>query len=908
MTKLYIICRGWHRFSLLFLSGFILCFALNALPIKSAGVSVATQPFSDKADLTPQPPSLSGKGEKLQEPLPYKEKLTEKYGVATHQTSVIASTSSVGLVQQGIERYQVGNFTEAIALWQEALAQTKQAKDRAVIHTNLAVAYRQTGKIDRAIASWEQAIQIYAKDGKSDRQIAKLLTEQAQAYSDLGQYRKAIALLQPDIKISDKSTQAAAQGALGNAYWALGDYEQALAAHDASLKIARELQSNNLQSTALNNRGNVYLSRAERYRYQATLARLEGDPQFKELTKLAENDVNAAQSSFQESVAVGGSGSAIQALLNLNRLLERSPSPNLAEIANNRNSALALIEQAPDSRDKAYALINIADSLKRQNSTEEAANRISEFPVWILEKALTIAKNIGDSRAESFALGSLGNLYEVSRGYEKALLLTGEAQLAAQKVNAADSLYRWQWQAGRIYKAIDKQSQAIASFKGAIATLQSIRGDIVVANKELQFNFRDDVEPVYRGLMELLLATENQLYGRSIVAEDSKLIAQDNSRNASPLPKDNSLKTVIGTLESLKLAELQNFFGDDCVQVALNNSQRNGAISDTNAAAIYSVILDDRTEIIFQRPNGTMSSYKVEIGKQQLEKEIELLRNLLENRGSEEYLTQSQKVYNLLIRPMEADLAASKLRTLVFINDGVMRQIPMSALHDGKEFLIQKYAIATTPSINLTNSQSQDRRKLKALIMGLTVEKPPFAPLMNVEAEVKAVKQILGGTPLVDNAFTLENLQTQLQQDSYPVVHMATHGKFGVDAENTFLLGYDEQISIEQIDNLLRSRPGKPAVKLLTLSACQTAAGDNRSALGIAGVAVRAGVESALATLWFINDEATVPLIEEFYTQLSQPGITKVEALQKAQLKMIANFDYNHPALWSPFILIGNWL
>ncbi|WP_348231421.1 CHAT domain-containing protein [Funiculus sociatus] len=877
------------------------------MPIKSAEVSVATQPFSDKADLTPQGPSLIGKGEKLHTPVLVGERLTEKYWVATHQTSVIASTSSVALVQQGIERYQVGNFTEAIALWQQALAQTKQAKDRAVIHTNLAVAYQQTGKIDRAIASWEQAIQIYAKDGKSDRQIAKLLTEQAQAYSDLGQYRKAIALLQPGIKISDKSTQAAAQGALGNAYWALGDYEQALAAHDASLKIARELQSNNLQSTALNNRGNVYLSRAERYRYQATLARLEGDPQFKELTKLAENDVDAAQSSFQESVAVGGSGSAIQALLNLNRLLERSPSPNLAEIANNRNSALALIEQAPDSRDKVYALINIAHSLKRQNSTEEAANRISEFPVWILEKALTIAKNIGDSRAESFALGSLGNLYE-SREYEKALLLTGKAQLAAQKVNAADSLYRWQWQAGRIYKAIDKQSQAIASFKGAIATLQSIRGDIVVANKELQFNFRDDVEPVYRGLMELLLGTENQLYGESIAAEDSKLVAQDNSRNASPLPKDNSLKTVIGTLESLKLAELQNFFGDDCVQVALNNSQRNGAISDTNAAAIYSVILDDRTEMIFQRPNGTMSSYKVEIGKQQLEKEIELLRNLLENRGSEEYLTQAQKVYNLLIRPMEADLAASKLRTLVFINDGVMRQIPMSALHDGKEFLIQKYAIATTPSINLTNSQSQDRRKLKALIMGLTVEKPPFAPLMNVEAEVKAVKQILGGTPLVDNAFTLENLQTQLQQDSYPVVHMATHGKFGVDAENTFLLGYDEQISIEQIDNLLRSRPGKPAVKLLTLSACQTAAGDNRSALGIAGVAVRAGVESALATLWFINDEATVPLIEEFYTQLSQPGITKVEALQKAQLKMIANFDYNHPALWSPFILIGNWL
>jgi CHAT domain-containing protein len=129
-----------------------------------------------------------------------------------------------------------------------------------------------------------------------------------------------------------------------------------------------------------------------------------------------------------------------------------------------------------------------------------------------------------------------------------------------------------------------------------------------------------------------------------------------------------------------------------------------------------------------------------------------------------------------------------------------------------------------------------------------------------------------------------------------------------VDAETTFLVGYDQRISIEQIDNLLRSRGGKQPVELLTLSACQTAAGDNRSALGIAGVAVRAGVESALATLWYINDEATVPLIKEFYRQLRQPNITKAQALRNAQMKMISQINYNHPAVWSPFILIGNWL
>jgi CHAT domain-containing protein len=122
------------------------------------------------------------------------------------------------------------------------------------------------------------------------------------------------------------------------------------------------------------------------------------------------------------------------------------------------------------------------------------------------------------------------------------------------------------------------------------------------------------------------------------------------------------------------------------------------------------------------------------------------------------------------------------------------------------------------------------------------------------------------------------------------------------------LVAYDQSINIEQLDNVLRSRRTGEPVKLLTLSACQTAVGDNRSTLGIAGVAVRAGVESALATLWYINDEATVPLIKEFYNQLLQANISKAEALRRAQMKMIADENYNHPAIWSPFILIGNWL
>ncbi len=904
----------WRRFSLFFLASLVFCFVFHGWSVWQADQSAAA---IERQFIASSPHSSA------QEP----------YSPA---------------VQQGIERYRAGKFTEAIALWQQVLPQISAAKDRAIVYSNLALAYRQTGQLAQAIAQWEQAIQIYrSQDDQATRQpLAGLLTEQAQAYSDLGQQRRAITLLESAIEIANKNqdllTEAAAHGALGNAHWALGDYEQALAAHQATLKIAGELNNASYMATALNNLGNVYVSRAERYDYQAQLADLEGDD--KEVARLTQAVAQAeaeARKSFEQSVATARGVATLEevrGLMNLNRLVEQSSTPDQDLIVSNWNRARELITSIQDSREKAYALINLAElELKVRRLKVASSKQPSTLqPSTVLEQALTVARNIGDARAESFALGSLGQLHEAAGEYEKAMELTRKAQFASQQLNAPDSLYRWQWQAGRILKATGANEQAIAAYEQAIATLQSIRGDIVAANQELQFDFREQVEPVYRELIELLLAspasavkTQESNGNSSLPNPKSNPPLPSQNKNLSlfsPLtkggprgvkegnqnPKSNSedspVSKVVGILELLKLAELQNFFGDECVQVALAQNENAEGLTDANTAVVYSVILNDQAAMILRSPDGSMTNYRVAMGKQELEKEIDQLRYFLELRATEEYLPQAQKIYNLLIRPMEADLAAAKPTTVVFINDGVLRKVPMAALHDGKEFFIQKYPIATTPSLSLTNSKALNRSNLEALSLGLTVERSPFAALTNVQAEVTAVNKILGGTELVDQEFTLSNLQLQLQKKSYPIVHMATHGKFGVDAESTFLVGFDQRISIEQIDNLLRSRKGREPVELLTLSACQTAAGDNRSALGIAGVAVRAGVESALATLWYINDEATVPLIEEFYSQLRQPNITKAQALRIAQMKMIADVSYNHPAVWSPFILIGNWL
>lgn len=843
-------------------------------------------------------------------------------GVAWPDRAAIAQTppatiSSTVAVQQGIQAYQAGNFVQAIALWQQILPQVSEAEDRAVVYGNLALAYRQMGQLSEAIAAWEKATDIY-RDLDQPAEIAKLLVEQAQAYSDLGQHQRALALLKaPELQKPqpDPLTQAAIQGIFGNAYSALGKYSDAIAAHQQSLQLARQTNNPRYQATALNNLANVHWKQAERLHYQAELAEEEGDSQAKFLEQAERENLGKARQFFEQSIEAARENAPLEeiwALLNFNRLLESefhttSPADDRALMAKNWQRARELLPGLTDSRDKAYALINLAEGFLRHPDLISAREALT-----LLNKALSIAQNIGDRKAESFASGSLGEMYEKQLGdLAQAMTYTRQAQAVAQEINAPDSLYRWQWQAGRILKALGQKEAAITAYKGAIVSLQSIRGDIIVANKDIQFDFRDRVEPVYRELLSLLL--------EAVPAQKTAAKQPASAAAAAPQNAASSLSEVVNILENLKLAEIQNFFGDDCVQFALSNAQENRSLQETNTAAIYTIVLNERVYTILQAPDRTTKYYAADVTSSELDEEISQFRFFLEDRTSGRYLLSAQKIYNWLVRPMENDLAAANPNTLLFINDGVLRKIPISALHDGQEFLIQKYPIAIGPSVSLTISKPLDRSNLEALSVGLTEAKKldvkpgipiqlSFAPLKSVRAEVNVVQKTLGGIELLDQAFSRENFETQVQQKDFPIIHMATHGKFGVDADSTFLLAYDGPIAIEELDNILRSRSSGKPVGLLALSACQTAAGDNRSALGIAGVAVRAGVESALATLWFINDEATVPLIQEFYTQLLDPQITKAEALRRAQIKMIENMNYSHPAVWSPFILIGNWL
>ncbi|HEY9300479.1 MAG TPA: CHAT domain-containing protein, partial [Phormidium sp.] len=206
-------------------------------------------------------------------------------------------------------------------------------------------------------------------------------------------------------------------------------------------------------------------------------------------------------------------------------------------------------------------------------------------------------------------------------------------------------------------------------------------------------------------------------------------------------------------------------------------------------------------------------------------------------------------------------------------------------------------------------AQSLTQNKIKILTGGLTESRQGFSALPGVKAEVN---QIATGVPskiFLNQEFTENNLQSQIAQTAFPIVHLATHGQFSSNPEETFILTWDNKIKVKDFENLLRFRERGNAtpIELLVLSACQTAAGDNRAALGLAGVAVRSGARSTLATLWSVKDESTAELMTQFYELLSQ-GTSKSEALRGAQLKLLKQPKYNHPFYWSPFILVGNWL
>ena len=773
----------------------------------------------------------------------------------------VLGTDKSTLIERAQNYYATGQFQQAIALWEQILSTPTASAE---LYCYLAASYREIGQLSKAIRAWRTAVQIYREPGakNSQSQLAATLVDLAQAYNGLGQFRRALPLLEEAIELAQKTQslniELVAWDVLGTSYLLSGNYERAIESYRTSLQLSRQWDDPEDLTAVLNNLSNAFSQREAQYLAQAEWARLEEEEvEAHRLENLAETDRQSAITAANQAVAASRhlvSLSAVRARLNLR---------SLSLLPGDGDELLKMLEQLPDSRRKAHELINLATQMEPRSA------------IPTLERAVTVAEHLGDFRTESFALGALGGLYEGKKQYELALKFTYQAQLAAQQVSAQDSLYRWQWQAGRIYRATGKLSPAKVAYRQAIASLQSIRGDIAIASQKFQLDFRDRIEPVYRELLAILLAS------------------------GSP----SELQEALQVFEALQLSELQNFFGDDCLEIIQGRREPETILSQTNTAVIYTIILPAKTYLILQLPDNQLQVYSVDINQPQLEKLLLEWRFALENIASYRYLALSGQLYELLIGDLENELNRAKPETVVFIKDGLLRNVPMAALSDGKQFLLEKYPLAVSLGLNFVSSV-QPSQNWQPLIFGLGVAIPPFNALPHIERETEEIQTLLGGKRFLNQDFTWKNLQEQVINENYPVVHLATHGRFGGNAENTFLQAFEQQISLAELENLLSN--SNETIELLTLSACQTAAGNNRSTLGLAGVALRSGVRSTLGTLWFVDDAATVDLMRDFYQYLKE-GMTKAEALRQAQLNQIAA-PGSHASIWSSFVLIGNWL
>jgi CHAT domain-containing protein len=481
----------------------------------------------------------------------------------------------------------------------------------------------------------------------------------------------------------------------------------------------------------------------------------------------------------------------------------------------------------------------------------------------------------------------MGSLYESERRYEDALELTRRAVLKAQQAVAPEALYRWYWQTGRLFKAMGRPDEAISAYRLAVPALQAIRPEMLATSSADPSFFRESVGPVYFEMADLLLqkaaSTQEQERSKPYLIE---------ARDA---------------IEQFKAAELRDYFRDECVDAAKARAASLESVSRT-AAVVYPIVLPDRMELLVSMATG-LTRVSVPVKAETLTQEVRAFRKKLEKRTTREFLPHAQQLYDWLIRPIELVLGSLPIDTLVFVPDAPLRTIPMTALHDGRQFLVGRYAVAIAPGLTLIDPRPLKRVAVKALSVGLTESVQNFPPLPNVSEELEAMQRLYPGRLLLNQDFRLAKLEEELKEGRFPIVHIASHGKFENDVRKTFLLTFDEKLTMDRLAAYIGFfRFREPPVELLTLSACQTAAGDDRAALGLAGVAIKAGARSALATLWFINDQASSALVSEFYRQLQDPSVSKAIALQRAQLKMLEEPAFDHPAYWAPFLLLNNWL
>jgi CHAT domain-containing protein len=833
---------------------------------------------------------------------------------ADEQQKTIAET----LLQQCLEQFKDNQFKEASQSCERVLSIYREIDDKDGQDSTLTV----LGSGYIILGEPEKIIEYYQTNLSNSRATNNQLSEAIAlnrlggAYSFIGSYGKAVEYYQKSLLISrglqQRVVEAVALHSLGSTYQWLGDYTKALEYHQESLKIMRELKNKIGEASALHFLGITYY-----------------------YLKNYDNSID----SYEKS-------------------LEISSEINYKQLQSRTTGNLGYTYQAIGNYSKA---INFQ------------------------ERSLEIALKSRDRVAEGYALGGLGLAYQSIDNYTKSLTYYEQALVISRHLKYPEGERIALSKIASVLKNQKQPELAIVFYKKSINVSESIRKDNRILPKEIQQTYTTSVEGTYRELADLLLKVDRILEAQQVL---DLLKVQElntylkNVRGASqPLetlpPETEILKkyTVIQTSaialgqerttllkvpepsrtpqqtdRIAKLTQLQedlnqqfNQFTDrpdikvlieslspkvrrQTVDTADLDALRSN-LKQLNAVMIYPLILDDRLELIITTPDSPPLRRTVNVKREDLNKTIVAFRSELSPNGdSKEAKLHAQKLYNWLIKPLEADLKTSNPKTLIYAPDGQLRYIPIGALHDGKQWLTERYAINLITAKSLTNLTQQPRQQPKILAgaiggkesdnltVNVGTRSFSFAGLPFTNTEIDAIQSLQPNTQaLKEKQFTLAAIKPKFAD--YNILHLATHAAIiPVNPENSFILfGGNTTATLRDIENWTLSN-----FDLVVLSACETGLAGNfgdsngEEILGLGYQFQSRGAKATIASLWRVADDSTQELMTEFYKALKS-GQPKAQALQTAQRALIGkkdtkNPDFNQPYHWASFILIGNGL
>ncbi len=848
----------------------------------------------------------------------------------------------------------LSQFDQALARFNEALPIRREVKDRrgeGVTLNNIGNLYMGKGAYLKAIEFFEKALPVLQQAGVPDEEV-NTLDGLGGAYSMLSRYDKAKEILEQALPLArqtkNRQAEAAILNNLGQTLESLGKYDQAMNTLNQALAIKQEIKDRPGESACLNNLGAVYMdlgqfSEAEKA-YQAALAiSREIKDRSGEASGLgdlgiaavSQGDYSKAIGYLEQALAIfhelGNAGAESSVLNNLSGVYDKlgQSGKQFAVLEN----AVSLAHQAGNLSGESVALDNLGSAYLGKRKYAQAISRH--------QQALAIARSIKDPRAEAGALASLMTDFRLSGKPSQAILFgklsvsswekirTGARALGAESgksfIREQADIYRELAdllisqgrvsEGSRILDLLKEQEYTQFIQRGGTEPPQPAPPVLTSEESEWEFRYQEGADRVAAAA-----ARRGQLRAQpSLTPEQTRELKQLDSES------EQAMALFQKTLTELE-HEAQQAPSAAAKIDELRESE--GLMQDVHdlgpgVVAICTLAGESKLHIVLITPDIVIAR-EYPIGRTALAKKVATFRRSLQAPGTDPR-PLARDLYDILIGPIAKDLNDAHAQILMWSLDGTLRYLPISALYDGQKYLVQRFCNVEFTLASRTRLAVAPVPGWKALGVGVSKAAPGFTALPSVTEELNDIVHgengksnlgVLPGKLLLNEEFTEDHLKDSLRV-SYPVVHIASHFELQPDSEDSsfLLLGDGAHLTLTQlslIPNLFAN------VDLLTLSACNTAVGLTNASGGewesLGMIAQRKGAKAIIATLWPVADDSTTLLMKQFYRlHESEQGISKAEALRRAQLTLLEGTGdptqgrFAHPFFWAPFVLIGNW-